>query len=140
MLSPSRWAGAWLALAVAASSAAAGAAAAGHHSIAGIYDGTREVTIEAVVVRFEFIDPHPFVIVDVREGAATQQWRLEMDNRFELVQIGMAADTLKAGDRVVVAGRPSRQQPHALYVNRLDRPADRFRYEQIGSSPRIRRR
>ena len=110
-----------------------------HHSIAGVYDSGREVTLDGVVAQFQFVNPHPFLVVDVREGDTVQQWRLEMDNRFELVAIGITADTLKPGDRIVVAGRPARQQPRALYINRLNRPADGFGYEQVGSSPRIRR-
>jgi hypothetical protein len=115
------------------------AAAHAHHSIAGIYDSNRQVTIEGVVAQFQFINPHPFVTVDVKNNGRTQQWRLEMDNRSELVDVGMTADTLKNGDRVVVTGSPARSQSQSLYIRRLDRPTDGFRYEQVGSSPRISR-
>ena len=109
-----------------------------HHSLSGVYDTSRQVTIEGIVAQFQFINPHPFVTVDVDSGQGkTQPWRLEMDNRSELVEIGMSSQTLKKGDRVAVTGSPGRTQPQTLYVNRLDRPADGFRYEQIGSTPRI---
>jgi hypothetical protein len=62
-----------------------------------------------------------------------------MDNRFELVAIGMTADSFKKGDRVVVTGGPARSRSNALYVLRLDREADGLRYEQIGASPRLTR-
>jgi hypothetical protein len=110
-----------------------------HHSIAGIYDSSKEVTIEGVVSEFQFINPHPFVFVDVKNDRGTQQWKLEMDNRSELVAVGMNAQTLKRGDRVVVSGsliRPPQNQ--ALYIRKLDRPSDGFQYEQVGSSPRVR--
>jgi hypothetical protein len=114
-------------------------AADGHHSIAAVYDGSRQVTIEGVVAQFQFVNPHPFVMVDVKDRSGqSQQWRLELDNRSELAAIGVTADTLKPGDRIVAAGSPARAQSHGLYVYRLDRPADGFRYEQIGFSPRIR--
>jgi hypothetical protein len=110
-----------------------------HHSIAGIYDSSREVTVEGTVMQFHFVNPHPFLNIEVRKaGGAVQQWRLEMDNRYELVQIGMTAETLKQGDRVTVAGSPAREQPQSLYIRKLQRPADGFLYEQIGSTPRIR--
>ncbi len=109
-----------------------------HHSIAGIYDGSREVKIEGIVSQFHFINPHPFLTIDVKtDGNRMQQWRLEMDNRSELVEAGMNAETLKPGDRVVVSGSPARSQGQSLYIRRLDRPADGFRYEQIGNTPRI---
>jgi hypothetical protein len=61
-----------------------------------------------------------------------------MDNRYELIDEGMGADTLKRGDRVVASGSQSRTNPQGLYLMRLDRPSDGFRYEQIGASPRVR--
>jgi hypothetical protein len=110
-----------------------------HHSIAGVYDNNQRVTIEGVVAEFQFINPHPFVIVDVTDQkGASQPWRLELDNRFELSGIGMTSETLKPGDRVVATGSRARNGTRALYVRSLDRPADGFRYEQVGSSPRIR--
>ena len=112
-------------------------AAAAHHSISGVYDTSREVTIEGTVAQFHFVSPHPFVTVDVKRGATSAQWRLEMDNRSELSEIGMTGETLKQGDQVVVIGSPGRTQTQSLYIRRLDRPADGFRYEQVGSSPRI---
>ena len=110
-----------------------------HHSIAGVYDTTREVTVEGVVTAFRFVNPHPFLMVDVKDGAQKiQQWRLEVDNRWELAAIGVTADTWKAGDWVVVSGFPGRTQANSVYVRTLDRPVDGLRYEQVGSRPRIR--
>jgi hypothetical protein len=114
------------------------AALSAHHSIAAVYDNDRQVTVDAVVTQFHFVFPHPFVMVDAKDASgATRSWLLEMDNRHELAGVGMTPDTMKAGDRVIASGNPSRNQPNSLYVRRLDRPADRFRYEQIGMSPRI---
>jgi hypothetical protein len=110
-----------------------------HHSIAGYYDGSREVTVEAVVSQFRFVQPHPFVVADVRRNGAAEQWELELDNRWELVEIGFTETTLKPGDRVVVSGSPARREPQRLYVRRLDRPADGFGYEQLGTRPRLRK-
>jgi hypothetical protein len=118
--------------------ACAGAVSA-HHSIAGYYDEGRQVTVDGVVAQFQFVNPHPFLFVDVKDGNRAAQWRLEMDNRGELVAVGMTADTFRVGDRVVVTGSLGRTQAQTLYIRRLDRAADGFRYEQIGFSPRITR-
>lgn len=118
-----------------------GMAAHAHHAIQAVYDSGRQVTIEGLVTQFEFINPHPFVTVDVKGDAGkAQPWRLEMDNRWELVQIGVTSDTFKPGDRIVVTGSLARSQSNGLYVLKLERPADGFGYEQVGSSPRIRTR
>jgi hypothetical protein len=128
----------WLPV-VALGVAIAGAPAWAHHAISAIYDSSKRVTVEGAVREFQFINPHPFLVIDVTEGNKTLEWRLEMDNRFELIREGMDVDTLKRGDRVVASGSLSRTNPQYLYLMRLDRPTDGFRYEQIGSSPRVRK-
>jgi len=109
-----------------------------HHSLSGTYDTTREIMIEGLVAQFQFVNPHPFITISIKTAdEGTQQWRLEMDNRSELVQIGIGSGTLKPGDRVIVMGSPGRSQSQILYIRRLDRPADGLRYEQVGSTPSI---
>jgi uncharacterized protein DUF6152 len=108
-----------------------------HHSIAGMYDEGRKVTLDGVVVQFQFVNPHPFVMMDVQDRGGLQTWKLEMDNRHELVDVGVTPTTLKPGDRLVVTGSPAYKESRALYVRRLQRAADGFLYEQIGFSPRV---
>jgi hypothetical protein len=108
-----------------------------HHSISGVYDSNQQVKIEGVVAEFHFVNPHPFLTMDVQAGNDTKRWRLEMDNRSELADVGVTSETLKPGDRIVVTGSPARAQSQSLYVRRLDRPVDGFWYEQVGTSPRI---
>jgi hypothetical protein len=118
--------------------AVSGSAVRAHHSIAAIYDSTRQVTVEGRVTEFLFVNPHPILIVEVTADERTpRSWRLEMDNRFELVAIGIKEATFQAGDRVIATGSAARQEPQSLYLRRLDRPADGFRYEQVGSRPRV---
>jgi hypothetical protein len=114
------------------------AQAAAHHSIAGMYDSSQTTTLEGVVAQFQFVNPHPFLVVNVQRGSGSEQWQMEMDNRRELSGIGITDATLRPGDRVVVFGSPARRETRKLYIRRLERPADGFRYEQIGSSPRAR--
>ena len=117
--------------------ALASVAAQAHHSIAAVYDSARQQRLEGVVAEFQFVNPHPFVIVTVQADGAEATWRLEMDNRFELAGVGMSEATLKPGDRVVASGSRARDGSRSLYLLRLDRRADGFWYEQVGMSPRI---
>ena len=110
-----------------------------HHSIAGMYDQSRRTTLDGVIAQYQFVNPHPFVVVDVTTNGTTQSWKAELDNRWELQNIGMTPTTFNAGDRVVVSGSPGRDRTPLLYVWRLERPADGFLYEQIGTSPRVSR-
>ena len=116
----------------------AGVAVQAHHSIAGVYDSSREATVDGVIAEFRFVSPHPFV--DVKDSRTSQLWRLEMDNRGELEEIGFAASTLEPGDRVVVVGSLAHREANRMYIRRLDRPADGFGYEQAGGRPRLRPR
>jgi len=114
-----------------------GLAAEAHHSIAAAYDRTQPVTLRGTIVQFALVQPHPYLVIEVREEGRGERWRGELDNRHELVEIGVTENTLKAGDQVVVSGSVARTVPRALYVLRLDRPADGFWYEQVGMSPKI---
>ena len=101
----------------AAAIATSGAPAHGHHSIASVYDNARQATLEGIVSQFQLINPHPFLLIDVTDGAGNAaRWRLEMDNRSELVEVGMSKETLKPGDRIVVSGNPAGAQAQNLYI------------------------
>ena len=126
-----------LLLAVAASLGPAVSTSNAHHSIAGYYDTTRDVTVEGIISQVRFVQPHPFVVVDVRRGSTTEQWQMELDNRWELEEIGVTETTLKPGDRVVISGSPARREPQHLYVQRLHRSADGFGFEQVNNRPRL---
>jgi len=113
-------------------------AAQAHHSISGAYITSKEITVEGIVREFHFVNPHPFLVVEVRNAnGMVQTWRLEMDNRSELSEVGMKNSTFKSGDRIVASGNPAATQKESLYIRKLERASDGFQYEQIGSSPVI---
>lgn len=118
---------------------AAVTAAYGHHSIAGVYDTSREISAEGVVTDFQFISPHPYLLADVVRNGAAEQWRFDMDDRNEMREIGMTESTLRPGDRIAVGGNPARQDPRRLYIRRLERPSDGYAWDVVRSSPRLRR-
>ena len=81
-------------------------AALGHHSVNGIYDDQKRFTIEVEVRKFELVNPHPLIFVeitDIPEGqridgmAVGQTWTLEMDNRRELTALGFNNKTFIPG-------------------------------------------
>jgi len=124
---------------VAVAGAVLGMTAAAHHSISGMYDNAKQRTFEARVAEFQFVNPHPYVVVTADPDATgtEQRYKFEMDNRHELVDIGISAETFKAGDRVVVTGSVNRTSPLSFYLWRLDRAADGLHYEQIGFDPHV---
>jgi Family of unknown function (DUF6152) len=125
-----RW-GPSLVLGVALTSASVSA----HHSIAGMYDSSKPMTVEGTIAQFRFVSPHPFI--ELEEARSGRVWQIELDNRHEFEAIGITADSFKAGDRVVVVGSPGRREANRMYGRRLHRPADGFGFEESGSRPRI---
>jgi hypothetical protein len=113
-------------------------AAQAHHSISGYYDTGKQVTFEGNVAEFQFVNPHPYVTIEVKSTSGeAQRLRFEMDNLSELIDVGMTRESLKPGDQVIVKGNPAHDKPQSLYLRRLDRPGDGFWYDQVDRSPRV---
>jgi uncharacterized protein DUF6152 len=36
-----------------------------HHAISAIYDNSKPITLQGTVVEFHFVNPHPFLTIDV---------------------------------------------------------------------------
>ena len=80
-----------------------------HHSFAATYLEDKTITIEATVVQFLFRNPHSLVQVDAPdETGKMQRWAVEWGSAGQLGGSGIARDTLKAGDVVLIMGNPGR--------------------------------
>jgi hypothetical protein len=91
---------------------ALGAPCFAHHGVAPHYDVSKPVTIDGVVSRFEFINPHSFVYITTRDGAGVKQvWRCELASRSVLMRNGLTADSFKVGEHVTVQGVAARHNP-----------------------------
>ena len=76
-----------------------------HHSFAAEYDSSKPVTLKGTVVKFDFVNPHSRLFIDVKDAAGkVTPWELETANVGSLQRRGWKRDTLKPGDAVVVTG------------------------------------
>jgi len=81
---------------------------AAHHSRA-IYDLERTVTLEGVVTRYEWANPHVYLYVETASDAGdTAVWTLESNVTTIMRRRGWSRDTFAPGDRVTVQGNPAR--------------------------------
>jgi hypothetical protein len=80
-----------------------------HHSFAAVFDATKPVSLAGTVVRFDFVNPHGWVTMDVTPpDAAVQRWRIEVANPNALLRLGWRKDSLKPGDHVTIDGFKAR--------------------------------
>ena len=100
-----------------------------HHSIDADFTPGAEITINVVATDFRFINPHPYVTaIETSATGDTREWRLMLDDRWEMVESGFTRSTIQPGDELVVNGLPSRRESSTLYVRTLERPVDGFVY------------
>jgi len=76
-----------------------------HHSFA-MFDQTQTVVLQGLVGKFEWTNPHAFVILDVPIGGRKVRYTLECSSPTLMRHAGWKFNTLKAGDRIRVAMHP----------------------------------
>ena len=81
------------------------AAAAGAHHSTAPYDLVHGTIIGGVVVKFEFVNPHAQIWLDVAaEQNETEHWIVELESPGALSRLGWTRDTLRPGDRISITG------------------------------------
>jgi|ERR1700678_1716376 hypothetical protein len=70
-----------------------------HHSTAE-YDLKHPATANGVVTRFDWVNPHVRIFLDV----AGDNWIIEIDSPNALGRMGWSKDSLKPGDKITCSG------------------------------------
>jgi hypothetical protein len=85
-----------------------------HHAFAAEFDEKRPVHFtDAVVTKVEFINPHSWIHVDVKQADGTvENWAIEAGSPNILMRRGVTRETLKAGDKINVEGYQSKDGSH----------------------------
>jgi len=84
-----------------------------HHSTNDIYHEDQMVEITGVVKEWRFVNPHPFLIVEVTNAeGVTEDWDLSFGGSAvaPLRRRGYTRDTFKAGDVIVARGAPAKSE------------------------------
>lgn len=87
-----------------------------HHSIAGVYDTDRSVTVNGRLTVVEVVNPHSNFMVDAGGGTVG---RVESRGVAGMAQRGFDRTAFKVGDKVTVAGAPARDGSNSLWLMRL---------------------
>jgi len=78
---------------------------AAHHSFSAEYDGSKPITLKGKVTEVEWINPHSWIHIDVKnaDGSVTN-WMIEGGSPNTLFRRGFTKDSLATGTEIVVDG------------------------------------
>jgi Family of unknown function (DUF6152) len=77
-----------------------------HHSFAAEFDGTKQVNLTGVVTKVEWMNPHTYFYVDVKDPQTgkVENWACEMGSPNGLTRQGWTRNTLRVGMVVTMEG------------------------------------
>ena len=83
---------------------------AAHHSFAAEYDAAKRVTMTGKVTKVEWMNPHAFFYLDVKDEktGAIANWAFELNSPNCLMRSGWTKNSLKLDDVVTVVGALAR--------------------------------
>jgi hypothetical protein len=97
--------------------AIAGAPLQAHHSFSAQYDRSKPHTISGAVTKVEWLSPHIYVYVAVKDDAGKEtMWAVEGGAPNSLYRQGWRQDTVKVNDVVTVDGWLARDGTNLLYM------------------------
>ncbi len=80
-------------------------AANAHHAFSAEFDNTKPIRLEGTVTKWEWINPHAWVNLDVvNEAGETEHWRIEGGAPNALIRRGWTKDSLPPGTEIIVEG------------------------------------
>jgi hypothetical protein len=79
--------------------------AAAHHSFSAEFDANQEVTLHGTITRMEWINPHSWLHIDVKNAdGSTTEWMIEGATPNTLLRRGFTRDNVKAGTEITIVG------------------------------------
>jgi hypothetical protein len=76
-----------------------------HHSFAAEYDSNQPVTVQGVIDRVSWVNPHAYVYINVRDQSGEAAlWAFEALSPNALTRQGWSRDSLQPGEEVTIEG------------------------------------
>jgi hypothetical protein len=87
-----------------------------HHSVPVHYDLSTEDSVNGVITRVVWRNPHSFMELDVtNDNGEIERWHIEMGTKNTMVRRKIDLSQLELGDQVTVIGVMHRQTPQLMY-------------------------
>jgi hypothetical protein len=76
-----------------------------HHSFAAEFDSAKAVSLQGVVTKLDWMNPHIWIYLDTKDDSGTvAHWQCEGGPPNTLTRQGWSKDALKTGDQVNIEG------------------------------------
>jgi hypothetical protein len=79
-----------------------------HHVVAAKFDPARRRTLDGIVTKVDWANPHVHVLLNVRQGNQWVNWAVELESQLELERSAWTQDSVKPGDALTVQGPVAR--------------------------------
>lgn len=96
-----------------------------HHSVSAWFDTTAMTEIEGVVTDFRWQNPHVVFTLRVAGAEGDTLWDIETLSISGISRWGITHDLFNVGDRLRVAGNPSRRSTNNIFVRNILLPTRR---------------
>jgi hypothetical protein len=92
-----------------------------HHSIAAVFDLERTVSMRGTVTRIQWMNPHTYIFMDVKDEATGQVavWAFETGSSNELTKQGWTRTSMKIGATLVVDGARAKDGSRVVHVRSI---------------------
>ena len=87
-----------------------------HHSFGAEYDLSKPITLHGTVVKWEMINPHSYITVEVKndDGSVTR-WNVQFGAPSFLYRNGWRKDSVKPGDELTISGYLAKDGSHTAF-------------------------
>jgi hypothetical protein len=98
-----------------------------HHSFGAEFDDKRPVTLDGTVVKFEFMNPHSWIHLDVKApDGKVERWRVETGSTNALFRRGWRKDSLREGDQITINAFRAKDGSNTANANQVKLPDGRL--------------